>query len=239
MKKKSPPAKKKTKKKRAKSPRVQKKVSIDALIGKIPEFGSEIVAPKTVPHASQRKKRNWSFIFFVLLFVIGTNMLIAGGFYYAYRKTILSFKVVPITTVQLSQRRGVPTRVQIPSQNIDLPITEASIQDGVWQTSQTGATHLDTSARPGESGNVVIYGHNLLRLFGKIRGLKAGDKILVSTSEGKNIEYTVNSTEVVKPDNVEAVLPTTYEILTAYTCTGFLDSQRFVVKATPTKVTSW
>ncbi len=213
-------------------------ITIDTLLGTPPDINSPIKPPINVK-LPKPKKTPWKFILFFVLFVIGANMLALAGMYQLYRKTILSFKVAPVTTVSLAQRRGLPTRVEIPTQHIDLPITEAAIKDGVWETSQTSATHLNTSARPLEAGNVVIYGHNLLRLFGKIRGLKKGDSIIITTNEGKRVEYKVDDTLTVKPDNVEPVLPTTHEELTLYTCTGFLDSERFVVQASPTQVTSW
>ncbi len=180
----------------------------------------------------QRKKRKM--IFFMVLFVVGINMIVIGALYNLYRQTILSFQAVPVTTFSLNQRTPIPIRVQIPSQKIDLPITEAAIHNGVWDTSQTSATHLDSSARPAEQGNIVIYGHNLVRLFGKIRGMKKGDAISVISQDGTVHHYVVDLTETVKPDDIQVVLPTSREELTLYTCTGFLDTLRFIVKAKPT-----
>jgi|SRR5579859_1457041 len=173
------------------------------------------------------------FFSFLAIFILGANLLAIGLIYKAYLNTTLSFEVAPVTQLDISQRRSTPVRVEIPSQSIDLPIFEAKIVKGIWETSEKGATHLDTSARPGESGNTVIYGHNLLRLFGRIQRMKDGDLITVRTQDGGSYTYVVTQTQVVKPNQIDVVLPTKYEVLTLYTCTGFLDSQRFVIHAKP------
>jgi sortase (surface protein transpeptidase) len=54
-------------------------------------------------------------------------------------------------------------------------------------------------------------------------------------AEGKTAKYIVSETKRVLPNAVEEVLPTDHEVVTVYTCTGFLDSQRFVVKALPSE----
>jgi len=107
------------------------------------------------------------------------------------------------------------------------------IDDEVWQVSEKGASHLSISANPGEKGNIVIYGHNKNNLFGPIRWLEKGDSIKVINEEEKEFLYKVVGTVQVNPTELEYVLPKEKEILTLYTCDGFLDSRRYVVLAEP------
>ena len=121
----------------------------------------------------------------------------------------------------------------MPKFRVDLAVTEAVVTDGTWEISETGASHWNSSANPVESGNVVIYGHNKNSLFGPIRWLEIGDEVEVTTAEGDTIIYRVEETAVVSPKDINYVLPTNSERLTLYTCTGFLDRQRYIVIALP------
>jgi LPXTG-site transpeptidase (sortase) family protein len=170
------------------------------------------------------------------LLLLGINLFVAGTLYLLYKKTVLSFTVSPVVTADAHLRRDLPTRISIDSAHINLAIQEATIENGIWETSNTHATHLDASLRPGEGGNIVIYGHNLKRIFGPLHVVKKGDKINIQTADNKLYEYTVQNIETVSPSAIEKVLPTDHEVLTIYTCTGLLDSQRLVITAFPSRV---
>lgn len=139
----------------------------------------------------------------------------------------------PLVSKEPSQYQANPTAIHIPSVGIHLPIEESDIVDGVWQVSQTGASHLQTSARPGQSSNIVIYGHNLLSLFGRVRDLNKGDIITLKTAYGSLFTYEVTETMTVQPNQIEVALPTDTETLTLFTCDGLADSIRFVIRAKP------
>ncbi|HEX7018296.1 MAG TPA: sortase [Patescibacteria group bacterium] len=196
---------------------------------------------KTAPVVKQAQRatdssRQHRLIFFVTLLFIGLTMMIGGTFYWLYRQTILSFKVAPVYQVTAENRGSEPQRVKIGTANIDLPVTPAHIVGGVWETSDTTATHLVTSARPGEKSNIVIYGHNRDHLFKALHDVQAGETVTLVTEDGNEYHYQVSSKTVVTPDQIEVVLPTEKEELTLYTCTGFLDTKRLVIKATPVSV---
>ena len=175
-------------------------------------------------------------LFWLALFTICLNVTLGLAWYTLYQKTVLSFAVSPSVSAALYLRKEVPRHVTVPSEKIDLNVVTADIKNGIWETSQTDATYLSTSARPGEGGNVVIYGHNWTRLFGKLAFVKLGDTITLTTNDGKQHEYKIAKKFVVSPNQVDAVLPTDYEMLTLYTCTGLFDSQRLMIQAFPTKV---
>ena len=165
--------------------------------------------------------------------VIGVVLTVIGVFSILYQQTILSFRVSPTVVTQANLRAPEPTRILIPNQNIDLEIIPALIKDGVWETSDEKATHLATSMRPKEGGNIVIYGHNRKKIFAALHSVSRGQVISVVNHENEKFDYQVTQVQVVNPDQIEMVLPTNHEELTVYTCTGWFDSQRLVIKALP------
>jgi len=162
---------------------------------------------------------------------LGILLILVSIGYLRYQQSILSFKTVPMAVVQPDERRSLPSMISVPSQQLTLPISEAKIVEGIWETSQTTVTHLDVSARPGEDGNIVLYGHNTRQIFGSLVTATPGEVVVVSASDGRQYTYEIETVKVVKPEEISAVLPTSYEKLTLYTCTGWLDSKRLIVEA--------
>jgi LPXTG-site transpeptidase (sortase) family protein len=152
-----------------------------------------------------------------ILISLGIFIFLVGASNY-YNDRILSFTKTP-QEAKVVLKEELPVEIDIPSIGISLPIDVGAIKDGVWQISYNHPTFLDTSAAPGSGGNTVIYGHNKNNIFGPIR------------SDGKTYYYKVIKTDTVNPDNLEYVMPKNEEVLTIYTCTGFLDSKRFMVIA--------
>lgn len=167
-----------------------------------------------------------------------------------YQKTVLSFNTSFNTNAESptelpggpdkleteNQQLSPPTKIEIPRINIALPITVNSISEkGIWEISETGASFLNLSAMPGSGSNTVIYGHNKKHLFGPLIQIKIGDGITIHTENNETKNYQVQEILTVTPDEISVILPTKKEILTVYTCTGLLDSKRFVVRAVPVK----
>ena len=171
---------------------------------------------------------------FGLTGIIGILLIVFGEGFLYWERRVLSFSTNPYTQVSNSNEANLlPKRIYIKNAGIDLAIEEGKIIDGVWQISNTTATHLVNSEVPGRNGNIVIYGHNLRTIFGKLVNVKKGDVIDLFAANGKKYEYKVSDILKVDPSDIEVVTPTKYPILTIYTCTGFLDSKRLVVKALP------
>lgn len=167
-------------------------------------------------------------IIFILLGAIFISIVVFWRFYQA---RILSFSgSVPSVGIHKGSR---PVSINIPSVGLSLDVKEAAIENGVWQTSEVDANHLNQSAYPGDGGNIVIYGHNKNSIFGPIRWLEKGAEIEVTDEKGIKHTYRVIETTEVSPDNIQFVLPKSEEILTLYTCTGLFDSKRFIVVARP------
>lgn len=171
-------------------------------------------------------------IIFIFLGLIGIFLILVPR-YVAYRQRILSFTKVPSPAITEKEGYSKPVRIQIPSIDVNEKVEEGQIVNGVWQISQENASYLLTSSRPGEGGNVVIYGHNKGSIFGPLLTARKGDIIKVETETGSAFEYQIEEVLNVKPDQIEVVLPTEDEVLTVYTCTGFLDTSRLIIKAKP------
>lgn len=189
-------------------------------------------------------KSRWSFkqwlanVLPIIGLILGINLMLLSGLYLQYRRTILSFQASPQIESTIDYRAARPKTISLDAQAIQLPVTPAQISGGIWETSDTTATHLASSARPGEGGNVVIYGHNRPHLFRPLHNVKPGDTIAIQTEDNRRYEYEVEEIIKVKPDQIDVVLPTEHEVLTVYTCTGWLDSERLVIKAFPMRVSS-
>ena len=130
------------------------------------------------------------------------------------------------------QRPPKPIHIYIPWK-VDVGIKQQAIVNHRWSFNPDFASHLFTSARPGEPGNIIIYGHNKRQILGNIRALKLGDKITLITADEHQHHYQVTAVEQVSASQTKYLSPTEKEMLTVYTCSGFADRHRFVVRAAP------
>lgn len=98
---------------------------------------------------------------------------------------------------------------------------------------QMGPGHYAGTPLPGQAGNAAIAGHRTTYLhpFYDLDHLKPGDAITVVTVQG-TFTYRVTGSQVVSPDDVTPVAPTTTPQLTLTTCTPLYSaSHRLVVHA--------
>jgi sortase A len=102
------------------------------------------------------------------------------------------------------------------------------------ETLRRAPGHVEHSALPGETGNVVIAGHRDT-FFWPLRNITAGDDIFLDTPRGR-LHYRVAWTRVVRPTDVRVLAPTATPTLTLITCYPFWTvgaaPDRFVVRAT-------
>ena len=176
---------------------------------------------------SPRQKIGLVLISLGLFFLIVALSLLG---YQEYQRQLLSFSSPPKLTEAVDVSL-LPQRVLVPQAEIDLPVFSTKVVENRWEVSQEGASYLLGSGIPGEAGNVVLYGHNTNRLFGPIRWLEKEAEIKIFNQKGDEFVYKIVETKTVSSDSVEVLSPTEEAILTLYTCTGFLDSQRYVVRA--------
>ena len=110
-----------------------------------------------------------------------------------------------------------------------LYISDGYVQGDRWATSQTGVSYLITSALPGKTGNTVMYGHNTVDILGGLWRVHEGDYIYVVLTNGDFIKYQVAERREIDPTQIDIINPSNDSKLTLYTCSGFLDTARFVI----------
>ncbi|HXS15041.1 MAG TPA: sortase [Candidatus Saccharimonadales bacterium] len=152
-------------------------------------------------------------------------------YWYAHTKGTLTNAALVVSSLPKNTTGELPLRVIIPHIGIDVAVIEAPLVNGYWQTSDTQASHGIGSANPGEkTGNIVIFAHERVGLFLSLSQIKQGDKIYIQTKKSWHV-YKVMKTSVVNPTDISIIQPTAQETLTLYTCSGFFDENRFVVRA--------
>lgn len=124
-----------------------------------------------------------------------------------------------------------PKKLIIEDLKIDLPIFPAQINSRVWQVSDKGVSFLSTSSVPGEKGNSILYGHNWTNILGKLTKIKPDQIIKIVYNDGSIKNFVVESTQIVSWKDTSILNQTDDSKVTIYTCTGFLDSKRFVTVA--------
>jgi sortase A len=110
----------------------------------------------------------------------------------------------------------------------------AMIEEGDnGRTLRRAVGHIPGTALPGQQGNVVIAGHRDT-FFRPLRNIRKGDEITLTTLNG-SYRYRVDFTEVVGPQDTEALDASTDSILTLVTCYPFYfvgpAPRRFIVRA--------
>jgi sortase A len=119
--------------------------------------------------------------------------------------------------------------LEVPRLGLTVPVLEGTDE----LTLNRGVGHVEGTARPGEEGNVGIAGHRD-GFFRVLKDVTAGDTIRLVTP-GATLEYTVEDTRIVEPEDVQVLDPTSTPVLTLLTCYPFYyvgnAPKRFVVRA--------
>ena len=120
------------------------------------------------------------------------------------------------------------TRILIPAIDVDAPVVVIPIRNGTWDVEQITheVGHLQGTASPGDSSNVVMAGHITLTAggYGPFRGLaqlQPGDEVRVYVGDQEVYFYTVDSVKTVGATDVGVTYPTTEPILTLITCVNW------------------
>jgi sortase A len=132
---------------------------------------------------------------------------------------------------------GLIGRVEIPK----LHLSAVVFQGADSSVLDHGIGHVDSSALPGQPGNVVFAAHRDT-FFRSLRNIRKGDLVTVTTESGPR-NYEVSSTEVVKPNDTSVLDPTAEPTLTLITCYPFYyvghAPKRFIVRALETENNAW
>lgn len=162
-----------------------------------------------------------------LLFVVSFFSLILGARELVQRYFYIPVLRSPLDQVYISQYN----RIQLSEVGIDLPIIPADMKGNIFPTTDLGVTLLVSSALPGEPGTSVFYGHNWPRLLGNLSAAQVGQSIQV-TYLGAQYHYRISEITSVSPQTKLDLKKSESESeLILYTCIGFFDSKRLLVKA--------
>jgi LPXTG-site transpeptidase (sortase) family protein len=172
----------------------------------------------------------------ILLFS-GLFLILVPLAFYLHQSIQLMFFVPEVPTRTQAQEAvrhiSLPTEIAIPAISLTLPVEQTALRNNTWGISAIGVSHLDVSASPGESGPIIMYGHNTNSRFGPIRWLKKGSEIQITTSDKKTHRYTITETLQVNPDELSVFFRRKGETLYLYTCDGVADLKRYIVVAEP------
>lgn len=134
-----------------------------------------------------------------------------------------------IESVSVKKESVFPVGLKIPSLKVDLPIIPSVIKNGQWEATTTGVSYLSSSPIPGDTGNSILYGHNWPNLLGPLIHARPKDLIEIIYSDNSRQVFEIEYTVIVSPEETHVLLPSKDKRITLYTCTGFMDSKRFVV----------
>ena len=170
----------------------------------------------------------WKIYLVIALLLIGGGLLIQLVFV-----AQPSFTQAPPRTTHYA--KNVPlTKIIIPSISVSLHLESALVTDGRWYVSPDQGTFLGNGSYPTEKGSIIVYGHNKEKIFGPLRNIKKDATITLINADKKVYSYKLYSIQVVSPYQID-VLEEEKETLIIFTCTGFADSKRLVIKASPIK----
>lgn len=158
-----------------------------------------------------------------VLFVIGL-MFIASGL------ITIGNEEPPRIIIPSFEQRLLPVRIELPSGE-HVNVVRAQLTDGTWYVDETQGNYLSESAALGTPGNVVMYGHNFPHIFGSLDEVKIGELVRVTDQNEVEYRYQIEHITEVDPSDTSWIQPTAESTLTLYTCSGFLDSKRLIVRA--------
>lgn len=145
-----------------------------------------------------------------------------------------------------------PVRIRIPAINLDYkPVSVGLNKQRVPIVPKHDVGWYNLSAMPGQGENIVFWGH-VLRFknapkipapFARIKEVKPGAQIILTTAKGEVARYKVTQTLQVTPDQVKYILPVGKEQVTLVSCIGdnvvtngeFTKKYRLVTIAEPIK----
>lgn len=163
----------------------------------------------------------------ILLSVSGIALL-AYAHFFAYSDNT---QTIDQTLDGISTKAALPVRIIAINADIDIPVTVGGFVNDKWILSKNNALFLPTSQMPGEGGNTILYAHKRKGLFATLKELSINDTITVYDLNGKTYTYKIYQKEDIKPDQMEKIQTNKNNTLTLFTCDGWFDENRLVVKA--------
>lgn len=150
----------------------------------------------------------------VSLVALGVIALVSVSVYVWYtnsytrdqqKKLLHQWVVNPIPATGAVAAGEPMARIQVPRLNLDAIVVELAGMDD-RQNLNRGPGHVPGTAYPGMPGNVFIAGHRTTygAPFGGLDQMKNGDKIMLTTTQGKYV-YTVMEQRIVDPHDMSVL----------------------------------
>lgn len=196
---------------------------------------------KTPPPPASLPSRLKPILSAVIVFFIVLAAFKAPIYYYQVRYLIDTQNKTSQTAQTASTISVVPT-LTIPKIGVSAPIIfvpstdEATVQKGL----ESGVIHYSNTAKPGQVGNTVIFGHSsndwdkpgdFKFIFVLLEKLAVNDKFSIDYN-GTRYEYQIYNRQVILATDIHVVQPTPDPVATLITCWPTGTSQkRLVVQA--------
>jgi LPXTG-site transpeptidase (sortase) family protein len=114
--------------------------------------------------------------------------------------------------------------------DLDVPVTVSPIVNQTWQVDHLGTDwvgHLEGTASPGDSSNVVLAGHvtvahNVFGPFAGLGQLEEGDPIILYAGD-QAYTYVVDYRQLVNRTDIHVAYPSDTAQVTLITCSNWSD----------------
>ncbi len=190
--------------------------------------------------------RKWSFsLLFLLVFFVSVAIL-AELDLLPEAKALQASPLVALASTEAPapiDKIELPTKIAIPTIGLSASVVNPTTT-GIAALDQEllkGVVRYPTSAKLGEMGNVVLFGHSsylpvvnnqVYKTFNGIQKLAVGDSVTVYSSDTAYTYRVRSVTEEKADDNTAIPLSVNGKVLTLVTCNSFATKQdRFVVTA--------
>lgn len=190
--------------------------------------------------------KKWSFLAaFLAVFFVSFSTLATFDLIPEAPAPVAEAVKVPSESLAASVALALPEdvmRVEIPAVGINVTVKNPDTTDveALDEALLTGAVRYPTSAKLGQEGNTILFGHSsylpivnnkAYKAFNEIQNLEKGDRITVY---GESTAYVYAVTQVASADAEDAAIPLTKtgHTLTLATCDSFgKKTARFIVTA--------
>lgn len=193
---------------------------------------------KTTPPPRSMPSRLKPLLSAIIVFAVVLAAFKAPIFYYQLKYLFESPKTSQTANNSTAQVATTPT-LTIPKINVSAPIVfEPSIAEvNVQKALESGVVHYGNTAKPGEVGNSVLFGHSsndwdkpggYKFIFVLLEKLAVGDTYTIDY-EGTRYEYQIYERKVILATDVGVVAPTSEPTSTLITCWPTGTSQKRLI----------
>jgi sortase A len=192
----------------------------------------------TLPHRARGISATWASRLRIACYSLLTLGLLAlgySGFVFADTHLYQSLMMKKFIHASLLSEAHIPLEGEVIGEILvpRLRLKAIVVQGDSAASLRRAVGHISRSPLPGAWGNVILAGHRDT-FFRPLRNIRLGDEIQFTTAE-HSLQYVVESIEIVAPNDIEVLEPSTGRDLTLVTCFPFYfvgpAPKRFIVRA--------